>query len=137
MIDLKRKKLIQQKWYFKNKKRIAKQKALYYRENIEEEKLRQKKWRDKNKEYLLKYQKEWNLKFHYGLSVQKFNDMVKEQNGKCLICNEEKRLCIDHDHKTGKVRGLICHRCNTLLVVFDNRGLFNRMIKYMEGYKND
>ena len=126
---------MQQKWYFRNKAKLAVKKALYYRENIEKEKLNQKKWRENNKEHLLKYQKQWNLQFHYGLSVQQFNEMVKNQKGKCAICYQRKKLCVDHDHKTGKVRGLLCHGCNTYLGVFDNKKLFKNMIKYMEDYK--
>ena len=123
--------LAKQKWYLKHKKRLAKEKALYYRKNIIKEKLNQKKWRERNKEKLLKYQQEWSLKFHYGLSIEQHEKLLNSQHKKCAICNRKVKLCVDHDHKTGKVRGLVCHRCNTLLVVFDNKRLFKSMIKYI------
>lgn len=62
----------------------------------------------------------------YGMTVEQYENMFKEQNGKCAICEEEetsfcgrsgsrKTLCVDHCHQTGKVRGLLCIRCNTAL----------------------
>lgn len=42
-------------------------------------------------------------------------------NGKCAICGKEKdKLCIDHDHKTGEVRGLLCIKCNSNLGWYEN-----------------
>lgn len=38
--------------------------------------------------------------------------LLSEQNGVCAICKEEVKLCIDHNHETGKVRGLLCQKCN-------------------------
>ena len=55
----------------------------------------------------------------YGISVEQYNYLLKTQNGVCWICNEPnvvgKSLNIDHDHKTGEVRGLLCGKCNTAL----------------------
>lgn len=57
----------------------------------------------------------------YGITVDDYERLLKDQNGTCAICgNEETRigtksLHIDHDHATGHVRGLLCSRCNSLL----------------------
>jgi hypothetical protein len=56
----------------------------------------------------------------YGITEKQFDDLVLKQDGKCAICNTEpdtakKTLAVDHDHKTGAIRGLLCHYCNGLL----------------------
>lgn len=50
----------------------------------------------------------------YNLSIEAYNSMLRSQNECCKICNKPSKygLCIDHDHKSGKVRGLLCNRCN-------------------------
>lgn len=56
------------------------------------------------------------LRTQYGLSVDEHAAMLQRQGGKCAICNgpptSRRPLAIDHDHATGKVRGLLCDRCN-------------------------
>jgi len=51
----------------------------------------------------------------YGLSDEDFGAMYRDQGGRCAICEDETRLNVDHDHETGKVRGLLCRRCNVAL----------------------
>lgn len=53
----------------------------------------------------------------YGLTVQQYVDMLTEQGGLCAICRQEsdKVLCVDHDHATGVVRGILCRECNLAL----------------------
>jgi Recombination endonuclease VII len=56
----------------------------------------------------------YRLKQRYNISVQAFNQMMAQQNGVCAICREfsEETLFVDHDHKTGRVRALLCRHCN-------------------------
>jgi hypothetical protein len=64
----------------------------------------------------------WKLKRQFGITEEQFDAMLKEQNGCCAICGLEPseasghrnkhRLHVDHDHVTGKVRGLLCNNCN-------------------------
>lgn len=53
----------------------------------------------------------------YGISVFEYEEMLFSQGGKCAICEREETngrlLATDHDHSTGKVRGLLCRACNT------------------------
>ena len=63
-------------------------------------------------------------KYVYGINEDDYNTLLREQGGRCAICRtlpdqgrsgrgSRYRLCIDHDHATGKIRGLLCSSCNT------------------------
>ena len=78
-----------------------------------------------------------NLKFRYGIEVGFYDLLLRMQKGKCAICGYvpssiEKALCLDHDHKTHKIRGLLCLFCNTALGKFkDSPTLLKKAIKYL------
>jgi hypothetical protein len=58
------------------------------------------------------------LKFKYNLTLEDYDNMLLGQNSLCAICNlpmEEKDICIDHCHKTNKVRGLLHRKCNAAI----------------------
>ncbi|MEU3476467.1 endonuclease VII domain-containing protein [Rhodococcus sp. NPDC006774] len=57
----------------------------------------------------------------YGITADQYDGMVVAQDGKCAACNETAKLVVDHCHKSGKVRALLCDRCNRLLGVADDR----------------
>jgi hypothetical protein len=71
-------------------------------------------WKTKNADQLKKYK--W--KFNFNLTPEDYNKMFEDQHGCCAVCkrhqcNFTRRLCVDHCHITGKVRGLLCGGCNT------------------------
>lgn len=78
----------------------------------------------------------------YGLSKAAHTKMLADQKGLCAICERPEvsrykgtlvRLSVDHCHKTGKVRGLLCHRCNTTLGrVSDDPQLLYKMCEYLD-----
>lgn len=75
----------------------------------------------------------------YGLSAEKYNEMFKKQNGVCKICEKEclshSVLSVDHCHKTGKIRGLLCVKCNTSLgMLNDDISLFYKAIEYLKSF---
>lgn len=77
------------------------------------------------------------------ITVDRYHEMVKEQDNKCGICEREetckdpkhdrvRRLSIDHCHRTGNVRGLLCHSCNTAIGKFkDDIELLHKAIRYI------
>jgi hypothetical protein len=73
---------------------------------------RSKKWVSDNWEKARRVQKSSELKGKYGISLEEKEKMAAAQEFKCAICGEVKPLEVDHDHTTGKVRGLLCTCCN-------------------------
>ena len=74
----------------------------------------------------------------YGISLLDYNNMLKEQDNKCKICELDQAgfhfsLSVDHCHETGRVRGLLCSNCNQALgCLKDSTELFQKSIKYLE-----
>lgn len=70
-----------------------------------------------------KRQREKHYKSKYGMTISDYDAVLENQNGKCAICEEtkDKLLNIDHDHTTGKIRGLLCNSCNTALGLFQDK----------------
>lgn len=72
------------------------------------------------------------LRKTYKIGLDEYTEMLKNQNGVCWICQEKKDLVVDHDHSTGKVRGLLCNQCNTSLGGFkDNIDYLRSAINYL------
>ena len=112
----------------------AKYNKIYRQENKE-------KRNEYNKKYLLDNpdkRKNHKLKHRYGITIDDYNIMFKEQNGCCWICGIHqqelvKPLFVDHCHTTNKVRGLLCQVCNTLLGnAKDNIDILKRAIEYLK-----
>lgn len=69
------------------------------------------------------YQTNIRRKRIYGITSAEYDRMAAEQGGRCLVCETTpaaRILVVDHCHRTGKVRGLLCDRCNRLLGVADD-----------------
>ena len=85
-----------------------------------------------------------NYRHKYNMSCTEVAAIKAEQNNKCAICCKEltwnntdaDAAAIDHDHTTGKVRGLLCFHCNRALGMFnDDIGVISNAIKYLEDHK--
>jgi Recombination endonuclease VII len=85
---------------------------------------------------------------NYGITEQEYEAMKERQNYKCAICgsdgfligknNHSESLVVDHDHKTGKVRDLLCHNCNRGLGLFqDNPELLRTAYNYLKDHSKD
>jgi hypothetical protein len=76
--------------------------------------------------------RERNLKNRYRLSQPEINEMFAGQGGKCAICEKDlDKYRIDHDHNNGRVRGLLCHRCNLLIAGMENEGFLSKALLYL------
>lgn len=97
---------------------------------------------------------DYNLKYKYGISLQKYTELTKKQGGLCAVCNKpptvktgkngSNKLVVDRDHNccSGKhscgkcVRGLLCSLCNKALgLLRDDAEALNNAIKYLESYQ--
>jgi len=92
---------------------------------------------DSYKSNILKLNKS-RLKRLYGLTVQDYYDLLAKQGGRCAICEvlqcEMRRpFYVDHNHETGKVRGLLCSKCNTRLATIEqHQEVTTKMIAYLD-----
>jgi len=91
------------------------------------------------------YRKDWHLRKHYSITLKEFEERWKKCGQKCSICDREltlpikskgqKSSCvvIDHNHKTNKMRGLLCSKCNKGLGLFnDDYNLLQKALEYIK-----
>jgi hypothetical protein len=79
--------------------------------------------------------RKWYLKTTYGITPEDYQALYDKNNGKCYICLETKEyyLHVDHNHNTGKIRGLLCNTCNRGIgLLKDNAEIISRAARYME-----
>ena len=144
--------LYAKQWRAKNPEKTAEHSKKSRIKNKDKIRERQRKWRNKNIEYQTQKSKEWyannkdrvrdlQLKKEFGISLDKYNEMLDNQNGSCFLCGggpdaKHKNLAVDHDHATGKVRALLCRGCNVGIGnLKDNPELLEKAAKYIRNYK--
>jgi len=82
------------------------------------------------------------LKTKFGISLDEYDDMLKKQNYRCMVCNQvetrrankggTRSLAVDHCHITGKVRGLLCGSCNVALgLLNEDRDRIYKLLEYI------
>lgn len=77
-----------------------------------------------------------SLKKNYGISLEQFNSMFETQGKCCAICKRKElkgnNWAVDHDHITGRIRGILCNNCNTSIgLLEENRTAIIRMAEYL------
>lgn len=106
---------VRRDWRNRNKEYVAKQKrGYYYRDHDKSKEARRARYEQV---------REWKLMREYGMTLADYDKMFMDQGGKCAICKEDgtasnrnarfSPLHVDHNHVTGRVRGLLCNSCNT------------------------
>lgn len=88
--------------------------------------------------YIDYYRPRWaayNRKAKFGMTDEDYKSILEKQNGCCAICKEGSKLVVDHCHKTGKIRALLCDSCNKGLGFFDdNPHLIKKAIEYIDTF---
>lgn len=95
---------------------------------------RKRAWREANLEKDRLRLRRQQLK-RYGLTENDVSELLAKQRGVCAICKMASRLCVDHCHSTGRVRGLLCDRCNRRLGVveaIERSGTLARTLEYLD-----
>lgn len=137
-------------WYEANKERHREARRAWYEANKERKKAAQKAWNEANKERLLAKDKAWRdaNRFRisavqacrkYKLKREEYDAMLRECNGRCRVCKSPFsdiygcRPCVDHCHKTGAVRGILCSSCNlTIARANDDPKILRACARYLE-----
>jgi hypothetical protein len=110
----------------------------WYTENKEDKLLKNKEWRENN---ISKY-REINLKSRFGINNTQYEEMLNLQSNSCSICKKHKdeftyHLVVDHCHVTGKIRGLLCKKCNLGIGhLNDDITILENSIEYLKKHKN-
>lgn len=96
-----------------------------------------------------KDRRDYMLQYHFGLTSEEYETKLREQGGVCAVCskpdgqdlhspNKYKRLSVDHNHKTGMIRGLLCNDCNRSIgQLQDSPALLRRAAEYLEKYERE
>lgn len=119
--------------------RMCKRKSFnqYYNKNKRKVKIKCEEYRKNH----IKERRQLQLMYSYKITLADYNEMFNNQNGCCAICEKHqlelnKKLCVDHNHKTGKVRGLLCDSCNRGMGQFyESIKNLKSVIKYLRNNK--
>lgn len=97
-----------------------------------------RRYREKYPEKLRETARKNHLRYYYGLTVEDYAALLAAQGGVCAICGgppngrSKTRYHVDHDHDSKRVRGLLCHDCNTGIALFERRPeLLARVMAYL------
>ena len=127
----------QTNWNRDNRKKIQKNGAIYYKKNRKKLQKNSKEWFKRHPEEVKIMQNNSRLKRCYGIKKIDYDNILKKQNNRCAICNKnnsefKRTFAVDHNHKTKKIRGLLCINCNIGIGKFkDNIKLLKKAIKYL------
>lgn len=86
-----------------------------------------------------------DLRCFYGIDIPQYNRLFEQQSGRCGICKAhqselKKALAVDHNHKTGLIRGLLCHKCNLaigLLRVDETLSVVSNIAGYIDNFNSE
>lgn len=113
--------------------------ARYQKRHPEKVNAMHRAYKAKNSQKVRDYGRRFEYLHDFGITIEDYNKMFDEQKGYCAICQRhqstfKRRLAIDHDHLTGKVRGLLCDPCNRGMGMLKEHNL-QRAITYLNKSK--
>jgi hypothetical protein len=80
----------------------------------------------------------YHLMQKYGIGADEVDELIQRQGGLCAVCGEREAKQVDHDHKTGAVRGIVCLLCNAAMGAFhDDPDLIRRAIDYVKEHSDE
>ncbi len=123
------------KWYEKNKEKKKEYARNYTKLHREEKRKFAREYRKRKPEVTLASM----LKCNYNLTIDEYYKILSDQENKCKICdlfldrsNKSKTPHLDHCHKTGKIRGILCHRCNLDIGVIEKENFLEKALNYLK-----
>jgi len=126
-------------WKKVNSKRVKELSKRYYKQHKVECLAQTKRWVKANPKWVKAQARKRHLRNKYNLTLKRYKKMLNEQDYKCAMKNckvkhyNKTKLHVDHNHKTGKVRGLLCFRCNRILGdVKDRINILRDCIEYLK-----
>lgn len=131
------------KWYEENSEASIAKSILWHKNNADKDKENLTRRLNENKDSISRINKKSKLKAKYGISIEDYDDMFLSQGGCCAICKETEKaidkrtnkprsLAVDHCHKTGKIRQLLCNRCNHVLgLIKDSIDICDKVKEYL------
>lgn len=126
------------KYYQADPDKFILRSKIYNENHIDKVRERHTMYRKKDPQKTILMDKAASLRRFYGITIEEYETMVNAQNGNCAICGRNKSefktsLHVDHDHKTGKIRGLLCSNCNSGIGnLRDDVSLLKKAINYLE-----
>jgi len=126
---------------------VAAQKRIYFEKHRTRELNKLKKWKQQNPQKV----KEGNLRNLYGITAEQYSEMLLAQNNCCAICkchksknvtdkrnDKVRNLAVDHDHKSKKIRGLLCYRCNIAVgMLVDSAERASNLVEYLKLHEKE
>jgi len=130
------------KAHAENPARSARWKRDQYHRDPKKDNAKGRKWYLENKDKAAAGKRAYVLRKHFGIGADEYQSMLDHQGGRCanvgcsgIPVKKKTSLCVDHNHATGAVRGLLCHNCNLALGhVDDNIDSLYGLIDYLNKY---
>lgn len=122
--------------YERNKKSYLAATRRWQENNRERDRANKARWRATHKTH----RRDVNLRYNHGITLEEYNVLLKKQGGRCAICRRPPNkkgtltsvLAVDHNHKTGALRGLLCNICNRYIgYIKESKRTLDRAKKYL------